>query len=57
MRSLLNKEDAGAALRFTVLFTGDTHSHLDQIQRIAHTILMEKQNPENDGWWQMSEIC
>jgi 5'-nucleotidase / UDP-sugar diphosphatase len=46
-RQSFTKEDANTARRFTVLFTGDTHSHLDQIQRIAHTILMEKQNPEN----------
>lgn len=33
--------------RFTILFTGDTHSHLEKTQQIAHTILMEKQNPKN----------
>lgn len=33
--------------RFTILFTGDTHSHLEKMQTIAHTILLEKQRPEN----------
>lgn len=32
---------------FTILFTGDMHSHLENTQAIARQILMEKQNPEN----------
>ncbi|HEV8052683.1 MAG TPA: metallophosphoesterase [Parachlamydiaceae bacterium] len=35
------------ARRFTILFTGDTHSHLENTQKIAHRILVEKQDPEN----------
>lgn len=42
-----SKPQATSEKRFTILFTGDMHSHLENTQAIAHRILMEKQNPEN----------